>query len=170
MNKIVIAIFVLIFSIGVISAQEKIPNVEVKTLDGKVFNTDSIAKIGKPVILDFWATWCTPCVKELDAINENMEDWKDEVDFVVVAVSVDDQRSTNRVAPFINGKGWDDFLVLRDPNSDFKRAMNIVNVPHTFLLNKEGKVVWQHTSYSEGEEFHLFELIKKIAKGESIKK
>ena len=168
MNKIVTAIFVLIFSIGVISAQEKVPNVEVKTLDGKIFNTDSINKMGKPVFLSFWATWCVPCMKELDAVNENIEDWKDEVDFVVVAVSIDDQRSTNRVAPLVNGKGWDDFIVLRDPNSNFKRAMNIVNVPHSMLLDKNGKVVWQHTSYSDGDEFHLFELIKKVAAGKDI--
>ncbi len=168
MNKIITTIIVLIFSVTILSAQDEIPNVEIKTLDGKVFNTDSIAKLGKPVFLDFWATWCVPCMKELDAINDNMEDWKDEVDFVVIAVSIDDQRSTTRVAPLVNGKGWNDFIVLRDPNSDFKRAMNIVNVPHTFLLNKEGKVVWQHTSYSEGDEFTLIELIKKVAKGESI--
>ena len=169
MNKIVATIFVLIFSIGTVLAQEKIPSVEVKTLDGKVFNTDSLNHMGKPVFLSFWATWCVPCMKELDAVNENIEDWKDEVDFDVVAVSIDDQRSTNRVAPLINGKGWNDFIVLRDPNSNFKRAMNIVNVPHSMLLDKNGKVVWQHTSYSDGDEFHLFELIKKVAAGEEIK-
>ncbi len=169
MNRIIATIFVLIFSIGVVSAQEKIPNVEVKTLDGKIFNTDSLNKMGKPVFLSFWATWCVPCMKELDAINDNIEDWKDEVDFVVVAVSIDDQRSTGRVAPLVNGKGWNDFIVLRDPNANFKRAMNIINVPHSMLLDKNGKVVWQHTSYSEGDEFHLFELIKKVAAGEKIK-
>ncbi len=169
MNKIVTTIFMLIFTSGLITAQNKIPNVEIKTLDGKIFNTDSLNHMGKPVFLSFWATWCVPCMKELDAVNENIEDWKDEADFIVVAVSIDDQRSTNRVAPLVNGKGWEDFIVLRDSNSNFKRAMNIVNVPHSMLLNKDGKVVWQHTSYSDGDEFHLFELIKKVAAGEEIK-
>jgi len=169
MGKITMTIFIILFLVTQVVAQKKIPNVEIKTLDGKIFNTDSINRMGKPVFLSFWATWCVPCMKELDAINENIEDWKDEVDFIVVAVSIDDQRSTNRVAPLVNGKGWDDFVVLTDPNSNFKRAMNIVNVPHSMLLDKNGQVVWQHTSYSEGDEFHLFELIKKVAANEEIK-
>jgi hypothetical protein len=64
--------------------------------------------------------------------------------------------------PMVNGKAWE-FEVLLDPNSDFKRAMNVNMIPHTFLLNGDGKIVSQHTAYFEGAEFELYEKVKKIA-------
>ena len=73
----------------------------------------------------------------------------------------------NRVGPFVNGKGWE-FEFYLDTNGDFKRAMNVINVPHTFLLDGTGKVVWQHTTYAEGDEEELFELIKKVATGKNV--
>ena len=132
----------------------------VKTLEGKDFNTADISNDGKPFIIDFWATWCKPCVAELDAINENYTQWKEETGVKVFAVSIDDSRSMSRVAPYVAGKGWD-YTILLDPNGDFKRAMNVNSVPHTFLFDGNGKLVAQHNNYSAGDEDNLFEEIKK---------
>jgi thiol-disulfide isomerase/thioredoxin len=132
----------------------------VKTLEGKDFNTADITNDGKPFIIDFWATWCKPCVAELDAINENYTQWKEETGVKVFAVSIDDSRSMSRVAPYVAGKGWD-YTILLDPNGDFKRAMNVNSVPHTFLFDGNGKLVAQHNNYSAGDEENLFEEIKK---------
>ncbi|MBU1368016.1 MAG: redoxin family protein, partial [Bacteroidetes bacterium] len=71
-------------------------------------------------------------------------------------------RSTARVMPMVNGKGWE-FEVLLDPNGDFKRAMNVNMIPHTFLIDGDGKIVEQHTSYFEGAEYELYEKVKKIS-------
>jgi cytochrome c biogenesis protein CcmG, thiol:disulfide interchange protein DsbE len=68
-----------------------------------------------------------------------------------------------RVAPFVNGKGWS-YEVYCDPNGDFQRAMNVVNPPHTFLIDGKGKIVWQHASYADGDENELYEQIKKLIK------
>ena len=166
MKKILI-VATIFFNINLLFAQSSIPSVDVKDINGNIFNTSQISNDGKPIIIDFWSTSCKPCIKELIAIDENYEDWKEETGVKVYAVSIDNTRSVNRVAPLVNGKGWE-FEILLDVNSDFKRAMNVVNIPHTFLLDGNGKVVWQHTSYAEGDEEELYELVKKLAAGESL--
>ena len=145
-------------------AQEKksdIPAVNVKTLDNKTFNTSQLNNDGKPMIIDFWATWCKPCVSELNAISDVYADWQEETGVKLVAISIDDARTMASVAPFVNGKGWE-YDVYIDTNADFKRAMNVNNVPHTFLLDGNGKIVAQHNTYAPGDEKKLLEEIKKL--------
>lgn len=141
---------------------KKIPSVEIKDIYGKPFNTSEIQNDGKPIIIDFWATWCKPCIKELIALDENYEDWQDETGVKIYIVSIDDSRSMNRVAPFVNGKAWE-FEVLLDPNSDFKRLMGVVDVPHTFIIDGNGNIVYEHTAYYEGDEDKLHEELLKIS-------
>lgn len=167
MKKIFGTFIILLFTMIAFSQESEIPSVDLKTLDGKTFNTKEISNDGKPIVISFWATWCKPCVKELTAIAELYDDWKEETGVKIIAVSIDDTRSMSRVAPFVNGKSWE-YEVLLDPNSDLKKAMNIINVPHTVLIDGDGKIVWKHTGYAEGDEEELFEKIEKLAKGESI--
>jgi peroxiredoxin len=165
MKTLSILISFLFFSTLIFSQdkQNKVPQVEIKNLNGEVFKTSEIKNDGKPIIISFWATWCKPCVKELTAVAEVYDDWKTETGVKIYAVSIDDSRSMSRVAPFVNGKAWD-YEVLLDPNGDFKRALNVINVPHTFLIDGEGNIVYQHTTYADGDETKLFEEIKKVAK------
>ena len=142
-------------------SQSAIPSIEIRDIDGGIINTSDISNDGKPIVISFWATWCKPCVKELTAIAELYDEWQTETGVKVIAISVDDSKSMARVKPFVNAKAWD-FDVLLDPNSDFKRAMNVVNVPHTFLLNGNIEVVSQHTTYAEGDEEELFEKIQEL--------
>ncbi len=147
---------------------KKLPSVKMKTVKGLPFISDSITNNGKPVIISFWATWCKPCVRELTTISDVYDDWVTETGVKLYAISVDDSRSMTLVGPMVNGKGWD-FTVLLDPNSDFKRAMNVGPIPHTFLLNGKGEVVFQHTSFSEGDELSLIDMVRKLNRGEEIK-
>lgn len=149
------------------SQGKKLPSVNIKTLKGKTFNTQTISNNGKPIIISFWALWCKPCKKELDAYNDNYEDWKDETGVKIIAVSIDDARSTAKVLPFVSGKDWE-FDVLLDPNGDFKRAMSVNMIPHTFILDGEGNIVYQHTSYYEGLEDEIFEIVEKVAANEDV--
>lgn len=165
--KIVSAIALLVFAASTCFAQEsatksEIAAAQVKTLDGKTVSTSTFTNDGKPMIIDFWATWCKPCVAELNAISEDYADWKAETGVKLIAISIDDARTMASVAPFVAGKGWD-YEVFLDPNSDFRRAMNVNNVPHTFLLDGNGKIVAQHNTYAPGDETKLYEEIKKLS-------
>ena len=148
------------FSIG---QSKKMPNVKLKDLDGKSVDMSQLKNNGNPIIISFWATWCKPCKAELNTIAEDYDDWMDDTGVKLVAVSIDDARSSSRVEPYINAQGWD-YQVLLDPNGDFKRAMNVNNVPHTFLLDGNGTVVWDHNNYSPGDEKELYNEVLKISK------
>ena len=146
---------------------EKIPSAVVKKLDGTKINSSTFTNNGKPIIISFWATWCKPCKKELDAIQENYADWIKETGVKLIAISIDDVRSSSKVVTDVKLKGWD-FEIYLDENQDFKRAMNVNNVPFTFLVDGQGKIVWSHNSYTEGDEDKLYENVKKLAKGEAL--
>ena len=158
-------LFFLIFisSLGLV-AQEKLnvfPSIDIKNIEGKIINTDEFDNGGKPIIVSFWATWCKPCAKELDAISEVYDEWQDETGVKLLAISIDDARNTAKIAPFANGKDWP-YEVYLDANSDLKRALNVNAIPHTFLLNGKKEIVWQHTSYFDGDEDELFEEVQKL--------
>jgi peroxiredoxin len=144
-------------------SQNSIPSVKVQDLKGKSIQSDKLLVTGKPLIMSFWATWCKPCIKELSTMYEKLPDWQKETGVQLVAVSIDDTRSSAKVAPFVSGRGWD-FPVVLDVNGDLKRALNVINVPHTFLFDGTGKLVYQHTGYAEGDENELFEKVKSLKK------
>jgi peroxiredoxin len=170
MKHVIFTVGLLLMLVSIRSAMAQsegdvLPSVDIKTLSGETFNTSEIQNDG-PIFLSFWATWCKPCIKELIVLDEYYPDWQEETGLKVFAVSIDDSKSVNRVAPFVNGRRWE-FDVLLDTNSDFKRAMNVINIPHSFILDKDGKIVWQHTSYAPGDEQKIYEIITKLAEEEA---
>jgi cytochrome c biogenesis protein CcmG/thiol:disulfide interchange protein DsbE len=165
------AIFVLSFIIGMnvsLLAQQgmknsKVPSVEIKTIDGATINTTKLSNSGKYYIIDFWATWCKPCIAELDAIAENYADWQKQTGVKVIAISVDDARTMSKVAPFVKEKGWT-YETYLDPNQDFQRAMQVANCPCVFIVDGNGQIVWVHNAYMEGDEDKLYDALKKFLK------
>lgn len=156
-------LFVLSFGLNVLNVPAQdgntiVPSATVKSIDGKTFDTADFSNDGKPMIINFWATWCAPCKKELNNIAEVYEDWVEETGVKLVAISIDDARSQSRVLPYVNGSSWE-YEVYIDENQDFKRAMGVNNVPHTFLVDGSGNIVYSHNNYAPGDEDELFEKI-----------
>jgi cytochrome c biogenesis protein CcmG, thiol:disulfide interchange protein DsbE len=156
----------LLCSAAIDDGKRTIPSIDIKTLKGETFNTGKLSNDGKPMLIDFWATWCKPCIEELNAINDNYADWKKETGVKVVTISLDDARTMSRVAPFINGRGWT-YESYIDPNGDFKRALNVNMPPHTFLVNGKGEIVWQHVGFAEGNEDEIYDELVKVAKSDA---
>ena len=146
-------------------AAAQVPSVTVENAKGESFDTSLLLEEGTPMIVSFWSTSCKPCIRELDAIYDALPDWLDEVKFRVVAVSTDDSRLLAKAKSFAEGRGWgEEYVLLFDKNQDFMRAMNVSVVPHVFVMDSKGKIVYSHTSYVPGNELELFEAIKKSQK------
>ena len=168
MKNIVIAITLMICAIGTQAAVEdstktkqSLPSVTLKNTEGENIDVSTYGTNGKITIISFWATWCKPCIKELRNLNDVLDDWEEDYNVELVAVSVDDSRNSARVKPFADGQGWD-FDILLDPNGEFQRDMNVTNPPVTFLIDQNGKIVYTHTGYLEGDELDLEDEIIKL--------
>ena len=165
-----LTILAVLCTFGVASAQQ-FPRVQIETQDGKTIDTKTLIDGKTPVIISFWSTTCNPCageLAELDALNKELAEkggsligGLDEADFRVVAVSVEDSRSISRAKALAASRGWTtDLMVAYDKNQDFKRALNVNVTPHVFIFDKDGKMVYSHTSYLPGGEMELIQKIK----------
>ena len=139
-----------------------LPSINIKNLNGKSVDIQDYAKNGKITVLSFWATWCHPCKRELDAIADLYPDWQEDYDMELVAITIDDARSMRKVKPLVETKGWE-YIILSDSNEDLKRALNFRTVPMTLLLDQKGNIVYEHNSYSPGDEDELEDKIKVLA-------
>lgn len=158
--KLFIFSFLFLSSLSVYS-QAKITDIHVKTLEGKSVSIYDYIKEGKPTIISFWATWCSPCKRELDAIKELYSEWENEYGVQLVAVTIDDARSLTQVRPMVEQKNWK-YTILSDANRELMKSLNVTTVPHSFLLDGNGTIVWTHNGYSPGDEFELEEQLKDL--------
>lgn len=144
-------------------AQKSIPSVDIRTLNGKTVNIQQYThQTGKITVLSFWATWCKPCIQELDAIKDLYSEWQEKYNVQLVAVTIDDTRTLAKVGPLVESKAWD-YVILADPNRALMAALNFQTPPQTFLLNAQGDVIYEHTGYVPGNEYELEEKIKAVA-------
>ena len=142
-------------------SQNQMPNIELNAISGKSVNLSTdFNEVDKLYVFSFWATWCAPCINELEAIHKKYATWKESLNIEIIAVSIDDSKTHKRVKPFLKGKGWT-YNVLLDSNQELKRALSIVNVPYTIVV-KNSKIVYVSNGYSQGSEEELFNKLKEL--------
>ena len=160
MKKTFLIIAVALMGI-ITTAYAQLPAVTLKTMDGKTIRTDTLTNNGKPFIIDFFATWCKPCNRELTAISEVYYVWQEETGVKVIAVSIDQAQNINKVKPLVDNHGWP-YEVLLDPNSDFKRALGIQMIPYVLIVDGKGNIVYKHNGYTEGAEQELIDKVREL--------
>ena len=163
--KNLLSIFLILFSLNFVFCQDNLPNITLKSINGKSVNISDITKKDNPIIINFWATWCAPCKRELNCINELYNDWVEEFGVKLYAISIDDQRTVDRVKPYVLANDWQ-YEVLLDTNGDLKRAMGVNNVPFTVLII-DGNIIWKHNNYNPGDEDELYNRISEYLKNKN---
>ena len=161
--KRLILLSLMAFALSQNSVWAQLPTITLKTMNGAEVRTDTLSNDGKPFIIDFFATWCKPCNRELDAISDVYEEWQEETGVKIFAVSIDQAQNINKVKPLVSNHGWD-YEVLLDPNSDFLRAVGGQMIPYTLIVDAKGKIVYKHSGYTDGAETEIIEKVRELLK------
>lgn len=159
MRTLITLLFLSVSSI--LMAQDRVPNMQLKDMQGRNVSMNDISK-DQLVVVSLWATWCVPCIKELEAIKDVYEEWQEETGVKIYAVTVDDARTVKRVRPMVNGKAWD-YEILFDTNNDFKRAVGAAAIPMLFVA-KDNKILYRRNGYAPGAEEELFAKLQEFSK------
>lgn len=146
---------------AVYCSAQQLPSVQLKDINGKTVDTSKLSNDGKPFVISFFATWCKPCLRELEAIKEVYEEWQEETGVKLYAISIDDAQNTLKVGPESKAKGWE-YEILLDANSEFRRALGGNLIPAAFVVDGNGKIVHSRTGYTNGSEEQLIEEVRKL--------
>lgn len=139
--------------------QEKtLPQVKLKDLKNKVLNTNDLVA-GKITLINFWATYCVPCRKEMKHLNRISETYADQ-NVQVVGVSIDDSRTVGRVKSMVKSQKLK-YPILLDTEQKLYKNFNTSAMPFSILINPEGNILWEHTGYIPGDESKMETEIKK---------
>ena len=152
-------IIVLFFLLSILIAQDRVPNLRLKMLNGKYAKLHDFLKDG-PMIIDFWATWCEPCKKQMRYLDLFHNHFK-ELGFKVLTVNTDTPKSMSKVKPYIRTKGFA-FHVAVDPNSQVYKKLKIQQMPTTIIIDQDGSVVYRHKGYVPGDEVGILKAITQL--------
>ena len=151
-------------AVPIIFGQNIVPTIKLKKLNGQSVMLQNYLKEG-PVLINFWATWCAPCKKEMVYLDQFEKKYKDK-GLTILAVSTDSQKSLSQVRSYIRSKKYT-FEVFQDPNSQTFKKLNGNLMPTNILINKDGKILWRHYGYLPGDETEMEKEIKSALKIDS---
>jgi cytochrome c biogenesis protein CcmG, thiol:disulfide interchange protein DsbE len=121
-----------------VSLGSEAPPFAARTLDGQAVTRTLEDYRGKVVLLNIWATWCTPCIVEMPTIEALHREFKD-TDLRVVAVSIDQAQTEHAIRDFVKALGLT-FEVLHDAEGDITRAYQAMGYPETFVIGRDGVI------------------------------
>ena len=165
MKKFFFYLVFIVTTCGIVAQNTRIPqDIMLKDLDGNNISSSVIRTDGKPLIICFWATFCSPSNNELNTIQEVYAEWEKETGVKMVAISVDDARSLSRVKPVVDAYEWPyEFYI--DENHAFLYALGLsLTPPHTIIINGKGEIIWRHTGFQKGVEKEIIEKVRSIIK------
>lgn len=142
--------------------EKTFPKVELKDLKGNKVKTEKFIDNNKITVVSFFATWCKPCQLEMDNISEIYGDWVEEYDIEMVAISVDNARSTAKLNSLVKSKDWP-YEILVDDKQQIQNILGFQTIPQTFLLDANGNIVYEHNGYKSGDEVELEDHIAELA-------
>jgi len=144
---------------GFNTVENEIPNFRLKNLDNRTVSYNQI-KGENLTVIDFWATWCKPCVKSIPEFVKMDKEFEDnEVQFI--GISIDGPRNKAKVKPFIKSLGVD-YPVLRDTDSSVMARLRVTAVPTLLIVNSDNEIVYFHEGYKTGEEVEIKNKIKEL--------
>jgi cytochrome c biogenesis protein CcmG, thiol:disulfide interchange protein DsbE len=129
-----------------------------KDLDGTPVDLQTLK--GKVVLLDFWASWCGPCVAELPHIEKLHKDFKDK-GLVVLGVNNEDAEIARE---YVKKKGYT-FTTLVDEEREVTRKYGVSGIPQVYIIDREGKIKWGQRGYGSGMEARLRNAVESVLKG-----
>ncbi len=149
------------------SAADDAPNFTLKNLKGKPVELAEVLKKG-PVLLSFWSTWCGNCPAEMTHFQKFYEKYEEQ-GLTVLAISIDTSKTEKKVKPWIKGRRYT-FPVLMDTKNKVMRLYHVGPVPHSFVINQEGKIVYSHVGFRPGDERGYAAAIAKLLPAEKTEK
>lgn len=151
-------ILLLLFN-GFFGSSAQIPDISLYNIKNEYFNIRELQ--GESLtIVDFWATWCKPCLIAIPEINKIYEEFKPS-GVSVIGINIDSPRNQSKVRPFANARGME-YELLLDPDQNAMQLMNVMVVPTLVIFNNKGEQVFVHEGFKPGDQIVLKEKIKEL--------
>jgi thiol-disulfide isomerase/thioredoxin len=151
------SILVVLFLTSPVLSKDTAPDFNLRSPEGKRLNLKSMLKDG-PVLLDFWATWCKPCVKAMLKLQQVYDDYKDQ-GLTVVGVNEDGPRGQSKVKPFLRARKLT-FPIALDSDGGLMKRMRVTALPTTILVDRNGEIVYRQAGFTKESGKGLIEAIR----------
>lgn len=158
MMKIIPLLLMVSLSFG---QDKQLPQVKLKDLKNKTHSLDKIVD-GKLTLINFWATYCVPCRKEMKHLNRIDNTYADQ-NVQVIGISIDDSRTVGRVKSMVKSQKLA-YTILLDTEQKLYKNFNTSAMPFSIIVDTAGKIIWEHTGYISGDELKMEAEIKKALK------